>query len=146
MIELAVALDLAEHGFGTYGETIFVNESPILDTGAVSSKDGIWITSTTVSNGNGHYADQLTISTRFYDVIRQGEYLLKLMEYINTQLVDQCTLSCQPESPIVYEKLNISPASSIDLDAVDNEGHYVKSIHFTITYPLPDLSGVKVIN
>lgn len=159
MIELAVALDLAEHGFGTYGETIFVNESPILDTGAVSSKDGIWITSTTVrngnghypdqltvSNGNGHYTDQLTVSTRFYDVIRQGEYLLKLMEYINTQLVDQCTLSCQPESPIVYKKLNISPASSIDLDAVDNEGHYVKSIHFTITYPLPDLSGVKVIN
>ena len=41
MIELAVALDLAEHGFGTYGETIFVNESPILDTGAVSSKDSI---------------------------------------------------------------------------------------------------------
>lgn len=146
MIELAVALDLAEHGFGTYGETIFVNESPILDTGAVSSKDGIWITSTTVNNGNGHYTDQLTVSTRSYDVIRQGEYLLKLMEYINTQLVDQCTLSCQPESPIVYEKLNISPASSIDLDAVDNEGHYVKSIHFTITYPLPDLSGVKVIN
>lgn len=146
MIELAVALDLAEHGFGTYGETIFVNESPILDTGAVNSKDGIWITSTTVNNGNGHYTDQLTVSTRFYDVIRQGEYLLKLMEYINTQLVDQCTLSCQPESPIVYEKLNISPASSIDLDAVDNEGHYVKSIHFTITYPLPDLSGVKVIN
>lgn len=146
MIELAVALDLAEHGFGTYGGTIFVNESPILDTGAVSSKDGIWITSTTVNNGNGHYTDQLTVSTRFYDVTRQGEYLLKLMEYINTQLVDQCTLSCQPESPIVYEKLNISPASSIDLDAVDNEGHYVKSIHFTITYPLPDLSGVKVIN
>lgn len=146
MIELAVALDLAEHGFGTYGETIFVNESPILDTGAVSSKDGIWITSTTVSNSTGHYTDQLTVSTRSYDVIRQGEYLLKLMEYINTQLVDQCTLSCQPESPIVYEKLNISPASSIDLDAVDNEGHYVKSIHFTITYPLPDLSGVKVIN
>lgn len=146
MIELAVALDLAEHGFGTYGETIFVNESPILDTGAVSSKDGIWITSTTVSNDNGHYTDQLTISTRFYDVIRQGEYLLKLMEYINTQLVDQCTLSCQPESPIVYNKLTISPASSIDLDAVDSEGHYVKSIHFTITYPLPDLSGVKVIS
>lgn len=146
MIELAVALDLAEHGFGTYGETIFVNESPILGTGAVSSKDGIWITSTTVSNSTGHYTDQLTVSTRSYDVIRQGEYLLKLMEYINTQLVDQCTLSCQPESPIVYEKLNISPASSIDLDAVDNEGHYVKSIHFTITYPLPDLSGVKVIN
>ena len=146
MIELAVALDLAEHGFGTYGETIFVNESPILDTGAVSSKDGIWITSTTMGNGNGHYTDQLTISTRFYDVIRQGEYLLKLMEYINTQLVDQCTLSCQPESSIIYNKLTISPASSIDLDAVDNEGHYVKSIHFTITYPLPDLSGVKVIN
>ena len=100
MIELAVALDLAEHGFGTYGETIFVNESPILDTGAVSSKDGIWITSTTMSNGNGHYTDQLTIS----------------------------------------------PASSIDLDAVDSEGHYVKSIHFAITYPLPDLNGVKVIN
>lgn len=146
MIELAVALDLAEHGFGIYGETIFVNESPILDTGAVSSKDGIWITSTTVSNVGGHYTDQLTVSTRFYDVIRQGEYLLKLMEYINTQLVDQCTLSCQPESPIAYEKLNISPASSIDLDAVDNEGHYVKSIHFTITYPLPDLSVVKLIN
>lgn len=146
MIELAVALDLQEHGFGTYGETIFVNESPILDTGAVSSKDGIWINSTTVSNGNGHYTDQLTVSTRFYDVIHQGEYLLKLMEYINTQLVDQCTLSCQPESPIVYKKLNISPASSIDLDAVDNEGHYVKSIHFNITYPMPDLNSVKVIN
>lgn len=143
MIELAVALDLQEHGYGTFGENIFVNQSPVLDTGSVESKDGIWLTSTTMSGGHGTYTDQITISTRYFDVIQQEETLLKLMHYINTELVDACTLSCEPESPIVYERLTISPASSIDLDAVDNEGHYVKSIRFTITYPLPDINALK---
>lgn len=143
MIDLAIALALQDAGFGTYGETIFANRSPILDTGAVSSKDGIWVTATTISYNAGHYTDQLTVSTRYYDAIQQGETLLRIMSWINSTLVDACSLSCEPESPIVFDHLDIHPASAIDLDAIDDEGRYVKSIHLTVTYPLPDVSRLE---
>lgn len=146
MIDLAVALALQDAGFGTYGENIFANRSPILDTGAVSSKDGIWVTATTISYNAGHYTDQITISTRYYDAIQQGETLLRIMSWINSTLVDACTLSCEPESPIVFDHLDIHPASAIDLDAIDDEGRYVKSIHFTVTYPLPDTSRLEGVS
>ena len=146
MIDLAVALALQDAGFGTYGETIFANRSPILDTGAVSSKDGIWVTATTISYNAGHYTDQITISTRYYDAIQQGETLLRIMSWINSTLVDACTLSCEPESPIVFGHLDIHPASAIDLDAIDDEGRYVKSIHLTVTYPLPDVSSLEGVS
>lgn len=143
MIDLAIALALQDAGYGTYGETIFANRSPILDTGAVSSKDGIWVTATTISYNAGHYTDQLTVSTRYYDAIQQGETLLRIMSWINSTLVDACSLSCEPESPIVFDHLDIHPASAIDLDAIDDEGRYVKSIHLTVTYPLPDTSRLE---
>lgn len=146
MIDLAIALALQDAGFGVYGETIFANRSPILDTGAVSSKDGIWVTSTTISYNAGHYTDQITISTRYYDAIQQGETLLRIMSWINSTLVDACSLSCEPESPIVFDHLDIHPASAIDLDAIDDEGRYVKSIHLTVTYPLPDTSLLEGVS
>ena len=146
MIDLAVALALQDAGFGTYGETIFANRSPILDTGAVSSKDGIWVTATTISYNAGHYTDQITISTRYYDAIQQGETLLRIMSWINSTLVDACSLSCEPESPIVFDHLDIHPASAIDLDAIDDEGRYVKSIHLTVTYPIPDVSSLEGVS
>ena len=146
MIDLAVALALQDAGFGTYGETIFANRSPILDTGAVSSKDGIWVTATTISYNAGHYTDQLTISTRYYDAIQQGETLLRIMSWVNSTLVDACTLSCEPESPIVFDHLDIHPASAIDLDAIDEEGRYVKSIRLNVTYPLPDTSRLEGVS
>ena len=146
MIDLAIALALQDAGFGTYGDNIFANRSPILDTGAVSSKDGIWVTSTTISYGAGHYTDQITISTRYYDAIQQGETLLRIMSWINSTLVDACSLSCEPESPIVFDHLDIHPASSIDLDAIDDEGRYVKSIRLTVTYPLPDTSRLEGVS
>lgn len=143
MIDLAIALALQDADFGVYGETIFANRSPVLDTGAVSSKDGIWVTATTISYNAGHYTDQLTVSTRYYDAIQQGETLLRIMSWINSTLVDACSLSCEPESPIVFDHLDIHPASAIDLDAIDDEGRYVKSIHLTVTYPLPDVSRLE---
>lgn len=146
MIDLAVALALQDAGFGTYGETIFANRSPILDTGAVSSKDGIWVTATTISYNAGHYTDQLTVSTRYYDAIQQGETLLRIMSWVNSTLVDACTLSCEPESPIVFDHLDIHPASAIDLDAIDEEGRYVKSIRLNVTYPLPDTSLLEGVS
>lgn len=146
MIDLAIALALQDAGFGVYGENIFANRSPILDTGAVSSKDGIWVTATTISYNAGHYTDQLTISTRYYDAIQQGETLLRIMSWINSTLVDACSLSCEPESPIVFDHLDIHPASAIDLDAIDDEGRYVKSIHLTVTYPLPDVSSLEGVS
>lgn len=146
MIDLAIALALQDAGFGVYGENLFANRSPILDTGAVSSKDGIWVTSTTISYNAGHYTDQLTISTRYYDAIQQGETLLRIMSWINSTLVDACSLSCEPESPIVFDHLDIHPASAIDLDAIDDEGRYVKSIHLTVTYPLPDTSRLEGVS
>lgn len=146
MIDLAIALALQDAGFGVYGDNIFANRSPILDTGAVSSKDGLWVTATTISYNAGHYTDQITISTRYYDAIQQGETLLRIMSWINSTLVDACSLSCEPESPIVFDHLDIHPASAIDLDAIDEEGRYVKSIHFTVTYPLPDTSRLEGVS
>lgn len=146
MIDLAIALALQDAGFGTYGENLFANRSPILDTGAVSSKDGIWVTATTISYNAGHYTDQITISTRYYDAIQQGETLLRIMSWINSTLVDACSLSCEPESPIVFDHLDIHPASAIDLDAIDDEGRYVKSIHFNVTYPLPDVTSLEGVS
>ena len=146
MIDLAVALALQDAGFGVYGETIFANRSPILDTGAVSSTDGIWVTATTISYNAGHYTDQITVSTRYYDAIQQGETLLRIMSWINSTLVDACTLSCEPESPIVFDHLDIHPASAIDLDAIDDEGRYVKSIRLNVTYPLPDTSRLEGVS
>lgn len=146
MIDLAIALALQDAGFGTYGENLFANRSPILDTGAVSSKDGIWVTATTISYNAGHYTDQITISTRYYDAIQQGETLLRIMSWINSTLVDACSLSCEPESPIVFDHLDIHPASAIDLDAIDEEGRYVKSIRLNVTYPLPDTSRLEGVS
>lgn len=146
MIDLAIALALQDAGFGVYGDNIFANRSPILDTGAVSSRDGIWVTATTISYNAGHYTDQITISTRYYDAIQQGETLLRIMSWVNSTLVDACSLSCEPESPIVYDHLDIHPASAIDLDAIDDEGRYVKSIHLTVTYPLPDTSLLEGVS
>lgn len=146
MIDLAIALALQDAGFGVYGETIFANRSPILDTGAVSSKDGIWVTATTISYNAGHYTDQITISTRYYDAIQQGETLLRIMSWVNSTLVDACSLSCEPESPIVFDHLDIHPASAIDLDAIDEEGRYVKSIRLNVTYPLPDTSRLEGVS
>ena len=146
MIDLAIALALQDAGFAVYGETIFANRSPILDTGAVSSKDGIWVTATTISYNAGHYTDQITISTRYYDAIQQGETLLRIMSWVNSTLVDACSLSCEPESPIVFDHLDIHPASAIDLDAIDEEGRYVKSIRLNVTYPLPDTSRLEGVS
>ena len=146
MIDLAIALALQDAGYGVYGENLFANRSPILDTGAVSSKDGIWVTATTISYNAGHYTDQITISTRYYDAIQQGETLLRIMSWINSTLVDACSLSCEPESPIVFDHLDIHPASAIDLDAIDEEGRYVKSIRLNVTYPLPDTSRLEGVS
>ena len=41
MIDLAIALALERAGFGVYGDTIFWNVSPLLQTGTVSENYGI---------------------------------------------------------------------------------------------------------
>ena len=43
MIDLAVCIALQNEGYGTYGQNLFFGTSPILDTGPVTSQEGIWI-------------------------------------------------------------------------------------------------------
>ena len=138
MIDLAVALTLEEHGFGTYGETIWWNQSPVLDSGAVSSQQGIFVNATTVGVAGDLYADQITISTRFNDVLKQGLYLLNLMDWQRNVMCDLCELDINlPECQIKFENCDIRPCAAINFDAVDSEGHWVKSLTFNVSYKLP---------
>ena len=144
MIDLAIALALQNTGLGVLGETLFWNQSPVLSTGTVTSSEGAWVNAITVESNGDTYTDQVTVSTRFADTLAQGVWLMHAADYINNTLVSECGLSLTPliddcEFPIV----KTGKSTSMSLDAVDNEGRFVKSIQFQIKYkypsPLPSL-------
>lgn len=136
MIDLAVCMALQNEGYGTYGQNLFFGTSPILDTGTVTSQEGIWVNANTVDISGDLYTDQITISSRHNDVLTQGRLMLRLLNLINNTLPHYCRLTCQPITDITYESIRTHPATAIDLDAIDHEGHWVKSIRFQIDYKL----------
>lgn len=140
MIGLAVCMELEKHGFGTYGEDIFWNVSPIMDTGQITAQQGIWVNSipTGVSSGN-MFTDTVTISTRFRDPLKQGRYLLQLLAWITGGWRNTCVLSTAPiQEGVEFKNCSIRAPQGVTLDAVDNEGRWVESLQFDVSYQLPD--------
>ena len=138
MIDLAIALALERAGFGKYGDTIFWNVSPVLQTGSVSDNYGIWVNATTVSSVADTYTDEITISTRYADELTQGVALMHIVDWVNGTLINECALNLDPL--ITNCQFNIvqqSKSTAIDLEAVDAEGRWVKTIRFQIQYKYP---------
>lgn len=136
MIDLAMAMALQNEGFGTYGKNLFFGTSPVLDTGSVTNAEGIWVNANTVDINGDLYTDQLTISSRYFDVIAQGYVMLRLLRFVNNRLHDYCRLRCKPIADIDYVSIRVHPATAIDMDAIDGEGRWVKSIRFNVDYKL----------
>lgn len=137
MLGLAIALSLAEQGFGEYGKDIFWNESPVLGSGSVSSHDGLWVNSLPADVSGDLYTDMVTISTRFQDPLRQGEFMLKLLNLFHTPWVSTCELTTEPISKVKFTNVDIDTSTSVALEAVDNEGKWVQTIQFQVKYKLP---------
>lgn len=138
MIDLAIALALERAGFGKYGDTIFWNVSPVLQTGTVSENYGIWVNSTTVSSVADTYTDEITISTRYADELSQGINLMHIIDWVNGTLIDQCALGLEPLiHDCEFRIVQLSKSTAIDLEAVDSEGRWVKTVRFQIQYKFP---------
>lgn len=136
MIDLAMAMALQNEDFGTYGKNLFFGTSPVLDTGSVTNAEGIWVNANTVDINGDLYTDQITISSRYMDVIKQGRLMLRLLRFINNRLHDYCRLTCNPITDIDFISIRVHPATAIDMDAIDGEGRWVKSIRFNVDYKL----------
>ena len=138
MIDLAIALALERAGFGTYGDTIFWNVSPVLQTGSVSDSYGIWVNATTVSSVADTYTDEITISTRYADELQQGITLMHLIDWVNGTRINECKLSLDPLIPdCEFQIVQQFKSTAIDLEAVDSEGRWVKTVRFQIQYKYP---------
>lgn len=136
MIDLAMAMALQNESFGTYGKDLFFGTSPVLDTGSVTNAEGIWVNANTVDISGDLYTDQITISSRHFNVIEQGRLMLRLLHFINNRLHEYCRLTCNPITDIDFVSIRVHPATAIDMDAIDGEGRWVKSIRFNVDYKL----------
>lgn len=137
MLGLAIALSLQEQGFGTYGEDIFWNKSPVLASGSVVGDSGLWVNSLPESISGDLYTDNVTVSTRFTDPLKQGLYMLQLLNLFRTQWFDNCELTTKPISDVTFTNVEILKGTSVSLEAVDNEGKWVQAIRFQVRYKLP---------
>lgn len=137
MLGLAIALSLQEQGFGTYGEDIFWNQSPVLASGSVSSHNGLWVNSLPDSISGDLYTDNVTVSTRFTDPLKQGLCMLQLLNLFRTAWFDNCELTTKPISDVTFTNVEILKGTSVSLEAVDNEGKWVQAIRFQVRYKLP---------
>lgn len=141
MIDLGIVLALQDSGIGTYGTDLWVNQSPILNNGAVGSKRGIFVNSNGASSSGDSYSDMITISVREEDILAQSIVLARLNEWARSLSEDCCSLPLRPLvefDPI--QVVSISDRSAATTAAIDNEGRFVKEITFMITYKLPALS------
>lgn len=137
MLGLAIALSLQEQGFGAYGTDIFWNESPVLGTGTVVSKNGLWVNSLPDSISGDLYTDNVTISTRFTDQLKQGLYMLQLLNLFRTPWASTCELTTKPISSVTFTNVDIQRGTNVSLEAVDTEGKWVQAIRFQVKYKLP---------
>lgn len=136
MIDLAMCMTLQNEGFGTYGKTLFFGTSPVFDTGSVTNTEGIWVNASTVEIKGDLYTAQITISSRYFDVIKQGMLMLRLLHFINNRLSNYCRLTCKPIADIDLLSIRVHPAAGSEKDAIDGEGRWVESIRFNVDYKL----------
>lgn len=137
MISLAIMHALQDNGFGTYGENLWWNSSPVMDTGVVSANEGIWVNSLPSSVSGDMYTDTVTVSTRYTDPRVQTLTMLRLTRWLEDTAPKICQLSCAPTLPITFTNVDIRRLTAASLDAVDNEGRWVESLQFIVAYKLP---------
>lgn len=131
---------MEQAGFGRYGDTLWWDASPVLQTGTVTAQEGVWVTATP-GNVNDAFVYQTTIqvSARFLDTIRQGKVLLDLMNWVNGELSRRCSLTVTlgQSTPIVFPVTGVDACQYPQLTAIDSEGRPVKQTQFTIHHKLP---------
>lgn len=128
--------DPPKRGFRHLRQDPVFGTSPVLDTGSVTNAEGIWVNANTVDINGDLYTDQLTVSSRYFDVIEQGKLMLRLLHFVNNRLHEYCRLTCNPIADIDFVSIRVHPATAIDMDAIDGEGRWVKSIRFNVDYKL----------
>ena len=69
-------------------------------------------------------------------MIEQGRLMLRLLHFVNNRLHEYCRLTCNPIADIDFVSIRVHPATAIDMDAIDGEGRWVKSIRFNVDYKL----------
>lgn len=137
MISLAIMLALQDANFGTYGETLWWNRSPVMATGDVSARQGIWVNALPSSASADTYTDQVSVTTRFTDPIKQTLTMARLLRWVE-DANSICKLSCEPIiHNFTLDIVDISRISGASYDAVDSEGRWVESLVFNCTYKLP---------
>lgn len=136
MIDLPIAISLAEHGFGEYGVDVFANMSPVYGNGVVTTTSGIWVNSQTEDSTTVGYTDQVTISTRNRDRLTQYRTLLRIEQYVRRVLSKECCLTAAPYVPDVEFSINRvrTDGNRFSIDAVDSEGLFVRSFAFGVDY------------
>lgn len=137
MLSLGIVMALQDAEFGAYGETLWWNTSPVMDSGAVTDSNGIWVNSLPVSVSGDTYTDNVTISTRYADVLEQAKVINKLLYWVANDLRNVCKLSCNPILDMELPIVSVKPLNGASYDAVDSEGHWVISISFSVAYKLP---------
>lgn len=144
MLALAVIEVMEQAGFGRYGETLWWDASPVLQTGTVTAQEGIWVTATPGNVSDAFvYETLVQVSARFLDTIRQGKVLLDLMNWVNGDLSRRCelTVTLGQSTPIVFPLTGVNPCQYPQLTAIDGEGRPVKQTQFTVHHKLPATAG-----
>ena len=139
MIDLAIALNLAENSLGEYGTTLFAGSSPIFGSGMVTNHSGIWVTATTIQSNQFTYTDNVLISTRYADVLEQDTALLNIEEWARKTPQPACELTTDPLIHASFEIIAVrfdNNAAGFSVDGIDDEGRYVKSYGFQIQYKI----------
>ena len=139
MIGLAVALALADKGFGHYGENVFWNVSPVNAVGAVATNEGIWVSALPLSVTGDVLTTQVTVSTRFYDPIEQAKTLTRLMDWMMDEAPKLCSLSTAPVIDASIEIIDCHALTGSEFEAVDAEGRWVISVAMQVRHKRPAL-------
>lgn len=138
MIDLGIALLLQEHGYGEYGQNIFWNVSPVFGSGMVSSDYGLWVNATPERVAGDLYTDSISISSRFEDPLAQAKIMASVMRWGRETLPRLCDISLEPIVPgFKLHHCSIKAPTAISMDAIDEEGRWVKSLQLQGSYKLP---------
>lgn len=147
MFGLGFAQRLELEGFGTYGESVFWNTSPLLGSGLVTSDYGLWVAENGVSDRSSQFYGQLftseiVVSARYADPLQQALAVTRLVTFINTRFQDTCTLLVDLGD---YGQITLTVRGDMGLAAlptlvaVDGEGLLVQETRFTVSYTINGL-------
>lgn len=139
MISLAVANAIVDDLYQgkNVGHLVHWGTSPILGTGEVAAAEGIWVNAIATDATRGTVSYQVTVSTRFSSPEVQALMMQNLRMFALERL-PRCELVARMRLPDetkvttgTFSVVTVDPPSGETFDAVDAEGHWIKS--FTIT-------------